>query len=430
MKNNKSVNSKYHRLNHGERMNILSKIYKGKSLSQISKDLNRSKSTIIREITRNLYFPIHPKTCSYCENKYKCLKCKGISQKRWLCPEFEPLLCERQKHFPFVCNGCPTQTRCNYAHCYYNCDDSYINAKFIRSNSRSNKYVTKYELEEINHIVSDGVKKGQSIHHIYETNNFLKAMISEVTVRRYLYQGLFDVKPVQLHRFKRYSKKYNYTTFSQYKSVIANKETRTFNDFLTFVKSNNIAKNYWEYDSIEGNKKSKFSILTITHAESWFQAGFKIRKHNPCDVNTIIKRLQKSFGQDYKQIFKVNIADNGNEFSYFDKIEIDTKTGEFLCKTFFTSPFKATDKPHCERSHEYFRYVIPKGINFDSLSQQQISNIFSNINSYIRKSLNEKSPYEVFVKRFGKKAADLLGIQQINPEDVNLSPSLIERIKK
>ena len=416
-------------LKHGERMNILAKIYKGKSLSQISKDLNRSKSTIIREIQRNLYFPVHPQKCSYCSKNKHCIKSKGISQKRWLCPDFEPLLCERQKHFPYVCNGCEKRACCNHAHCYYNCDSAHETARYTRENSRSNKHVTKEQLDKINQIVSDGVKKGQSLYHIWATNPYIKNLVTEITIRRYLYDGLFDVRPIQLHRKKRYSKKYDYSNAkNKYKMSIADKENRTYYDFKKYLESTENKKDYWEYDSIEGKKHDKTSILTITYVELAFQAGFKIRKHNPDDVLKILRKLQSEFGDDYKKIFRINISDNGTEFGKFHEIEWDEKTGEIITKTFFTNPFKATDKPHCERSHEYFRYVIPKGNSIEFLTQEQISLIFSHINSYVRKTLNEKSPYDLFVQRFGKKAADILGIIHINPKDVNLSPSVLKAI--
>ena len=50
-----------------------------------------------------------------------------------------------------------------------------------------------------------------------------------------------------------------------------------------------------------------------------------------------------------------------------------------------------------------------------------------NINSTPRKSLDWKTPYEIFVNMFGKEALDKLGIYRINSKDIIL---IIDYLKK
>lgn len=76
---------------------------------------------------------------------------------------------------------------------------------------------------------------------------------------------------------------------------------------------------------------------------------------------------------------------------------------------------------HCERSHEYFRYVCPKGNSFDNWTQEEIDSIFSNIDSYARHELNRKRPYDLFIEPFTKEAAKALGISEIDVNDVDLA---------
>jgi len=409
--------TKKSKLSLDDRINLLAAITKGKNLTQIAKQFNRPRSTFYREIKKHMYWPTHPYTCSYCNNKFNCPVKKGISQKHWICPNFKPLLCEKQKHFPFVCNNCPNMTRCSRAKCYYNCTAAYNTFRTNWCADRSKISLYPELLNKLNEIVTSGIRKGQSIHHIHSSNEWVRGLVSEVTIRRYLYKGLFDAKPIELPRYKRYSRKYNYSPYKNfYIWNIKAKENRTFSDFKNFCKVNHIEKNYWEYDSVEGNCKSKKSIFTITFAENNFQFGFLIRKHNPNDVYKICRWLQETF----PNLFKVNLADNGVEFVNFHKIE-KAESGEHVANVFFTSTYKATDKPHCERNHEFIRYIAPKGTSFDGWTQDQVNLMFSHINSYVRESLNNKTPYDLIVERFGIEFTNKLGIFKIKPENVCLN---------
>lgn len=167
-----------------------------------------------------------------------------------------------------------------------------------------------------------------------------------------------------------------------------------------------------EYDSVIGKKTDKKAILTITLPQEDFQFGLLINKSNP---DSVLRQLQKLFtkiGHKYvTKIFYINLADNGIEFSRFTEIEAD-ENGEIVRKTFFTNPYKSTDKAHCERNHEFIRYVIPKGVSMDDLTQDFLDEMFSNINSYVRKSKNNLTPYELVEKKYGKEFLDLINIKK------------------
>ena len=120
-----------------------------------------------------------------------------------------------------------------------------------------------------------------------------------------------------------------------------------------------------------------------------------------------------------KEIFPINLADNGVEFSYFNKIE--EMENEFICRTFFTNPYKATDKAHCERYHEFIRYFIPKGKSLDFLTQEKLNWMFSQINSYVRESLNDRTPYELVERKFGIEFLDAIGIYKVQKKKVTLT---------
>ena len=118
---------------------------------------------------------------------------------------------------------------------------------------------------------------------------------------------------------------------------------------------------------------------------------------------------------------KASVADNGFEFSTFHNLE------KFNLKVFFTNPYRSTDKAECERNHEFIRYIIPKRKTLDIYNQNDLNLMFSHINSYIRESNQNKTPYELVRESFGSEFLDLIGIKYVNPNDVILKPSLLRK---
>ena len=122
-----------------------------------------------------------------------------------------------------------------------------------------------------------------------------------------------------------------------------------------------------------------------------------------------------------KGIFPINLADNGTEFSHFPKIE-EGEDGEKICSTYFTSPYKATDKAACERLHELVRYLLPKGHSLNGLTQEMINEMYSHINSYVRKSKGDQTPYDLIKRKFGGNFLATLGIHKVPKKKVRLLP--------
>ena len=129
----------------------------------------------------------------------------------------------------------------------------------------------------------------------------------------------------------------------------------------------------------------------------------------------------------FKELFIVILTDNGSEFSNPTEIEFDMETGEQRTKIFYCHPSSPFEKGSCEVNHELLRRILPKGTSFDDLTQDDINIIMSHINSYKRKKLNNVSPITMFSTIYGKDTVDKLGIQEIEPNKVSLSKSILKK---
>lgn len=380
---------KSNKLDISDRMTLQGCLHAKYNVSQICKTLKVNKTTIYRELKRN---------SRLVEATYK--ECK-IRDKI------------------VICNRCYKRNGCNKDKIYYDYKYAQKLTDNRRSSSRAKPRIKKEEIKEIDDIVLHGVNLGQSLHHIYVSNPRLKYICCEKTIRRLIYRGNLKVKSHQLRRYlvqKRvYKKEYSYKNVKDIRVLIG----RTFKDYKSKVKYNK-DKNIVQYDSVIGKRSDKKAILTITFPKFNFQFGILINKNDPTLVVKKIKNIFIRIGiNKVKEIFPINLSDNGFEFSNFHAIEYD-ENGEKIANTYYTTPYRSTDKAECERNHEFIRYCIPKSKSIDKLTQEDLNNMFSNINSYVRKSLNDTTPYKLTKEKFGKEFLDLIGISKIERKKVKL----------
>jgi len=377
------------RLDVEDRMVIQACLHDRMTIEQISFRLKVSKATICRELHRN---------------------CINETGQLYPCPTLKRLI---------VCNVCAKKGYCQGQKRYYNFQFAHKQAFDRNHNSRSVPKLSEDTINTIDEIVTEGVLLGQSLHHIYVSNEILPSLCCERTIRRLIYRGNLSVRPHQLRRYVRfkheYAKEHGELHLRDIRALIG----RTHKDFVRFCNSHK-RLNIVEYDSVIGKRDDGFAILTISFPAFNFQFGLLIKKGSPASVNQRLRHLFDRLGPELvNTIFPINLCDNGIEFSCFHRLE-DDATGQRRIKTFYTNPYRATDKAPAERNHELVRYCLPKGKSLNGLTQDMIDDIFSNINSYVRASKDDKTPYDLVKARFGKLFLDLINIVRVPNKKVKL----------
>lgn len=410
------------RLTVDDRINLQACIAKNLSWKETSKILKKNRSTIYRELTN--YFTIRDgkHSCVHCV-KYDYCKEVGIVVHQGINYEcFEPAYCSKLSHFPFVCNSCENKKKCNREKRYYDCINAENRSLGNRIGTRKHKRISKENIETIDEIVSPLVFKGQSIHHIYETNPILKTICCERTIRRLIYDGYLEAKAHDLIRYSRFPHKKKRLVHDDHSlKNIERLFKRTYTDLQRYLKNHPEAR-VVQFDSVIGKREDKYAILTITFPKERFQFGLRILKSDPDSVYGKLHDLFSKLGyRKTKAIFPILLADNGIEFNTFHNLE------KFDIKVYFTNPYRSTDKAECERNHEFIRYIIPKSKTLDGLTQEDINLMFSHINSYIRESNQNKTPFELIKERFGSEFLELIGIKHVEPNDVVLKPKLLKK---
>ena len=133
-------------------------------------------------------------------------------------------------------------------------------------------------------------------------------------------------------------------------------------------------------------------------------------------VTDIFNQLDGSLGKGiFNKLFPVILTDNGSEFSNPKAIEY-RETMPFLRTNVFYCDAGAT-----EVNHELIRRVLPKGTSFNNLTQEDIDLMMNHINSYKRKKLNNRSPYETFSFYHGEEVLHKLGCSPVAASSIMLN---------
>jgi IS30 family transposase len=273
----------------------------------------------------------------------------------------------------------------------------------------------------LNHTVSTYVKNGQPIYHIFASNEL---PVSERTIYNYFEKGYLDAKNIDLRRKVSYKKRYQHKTDKTILKRI--KQGRTYEDYLEYIKLNPDAS-IVEMDTVISAGDSRKVLLTFHFVKYHFQLAYILESKEVINVTACINDLCNRIGLDnFQKMFEVILTDNGTEFSDPESIEFEPENGELRCKVFYCHPYASREKGHCEKNHEYIRYILPKGTVFDFLTQDMCDLMMSHINSTKRPSV-KGTPYDFMALAFGKEVLDLLKIKKIDSKLVILLPTLLTK---
>jgi IS30 family transposase len=432
------MNNNFKHLSWTERNKIHGLLGK-KSFKQIAKELNRSPSTISREVKGHMKllrkgskYSRYFNDCKFrkdCDKQYICdnlncpgKKCSTCGKCNYTCKDYIKEDCPLLDKPPYVCNGCTKFFRCDLEKRIYNADYANKQYKEVLVSHRNGIAISEAELQFTNDLITPLVKKGQSFNHIYATHiNEIPVCIK--TLYNYQHSGFFEVDNFDHPRLVRFKKRIN-TNRAKRKIDKKCYIGRTFDDYEDFI-NNHPDIPIVQMDSVEGTKGGKV-LLTIHFVNCSLMLAFIRERNTAQSVIDVFNNLYEKLGKNaFKKLFPVLLTDRGAEFT--NPIEIEqTKEGYQRTKVFFCNAMHSWQKASCEVNHELLRRVIPKGESINHLTQEKVNLMMSHINSYKRNKLGNNTPYEIFEKMYGSKIINKLGINFIEPDFIILRPSLVK----
>ena len=428
------------RITLSERVAIEAGLYGRQSLKEIAEKIHKSPRYVSEELKRNRTkikgIRPHGKDCWYateckrsklCGDAYcqkKCVSCQSVDCQT-VCRAYNNSPCIQLQRPPYVCNTCNIRRKCKLDRAYYIAQQADAMAKRRYSDARSKPHIRGEELTALDKLVSPLIKKGQPLTHIFSAHGD-EIPVSQRTLYNYIEARRLSVGNLDLRRKVGYRPRRKKKEQSEAFLNQQYRKDRTYEDFFTYM-ARHPKVNHVEMDTVKGCREQGKRMLTMLFVEQNLMLIFLMRDGKADTVVEQLDWLTAALGiESFRKLFPVILTDNGSEFKHTRELET-TEEGEQRTKVFYCDPQASWQKAHIEKNHEYIRYVLPKGKSFSPYDQEDMVLLMSHINSTRRDKLGGKSPLALCTRPEQQKLISVLGLQEIPPDEINLTPRLLRR---
>lgn len=243
-------------------------------------------------------------------------------------------------------------------------------------------------------IVNDGYSPDAIIGELTETGRWkeFQTKICTTTVYSYIDKGIF-LRVTNKDLPVKKDKKRTYRKLKRQKRMEAGESIEKRSDTVNSRKE----FGHWEMDSVIGKKgESKNTLLTLTERKTRAEIIFKLPDHSAEAVVDAMDRMEKRWGDMFKNVFKTITVDNGPEFAYCEKMERSALGKGKRTKIYYCHPYSSWERGTNEVTNKMVRRKVPKGTNFDGKTEKEIQEVEEWINKYPRRLHGYKSAGQLF----------------------------------
>ena len=404
------------------------------TFKEIGKFLSKDPTTIAKEVKKHRIQKeqntFNNYSANVCMNRFNCSKknvcgrnchifCNKCIRCNKYCKHFEEQVCPSLESAPYVCNSCKSKNACKLIKYYYRALPSYNQYKNTLSVSRQGINLSDEELCKLDNLISPLVKQGQTISHIYQTQDL---NCSKSSLYNYIGQNQLSIRNIDLHRRVRYASRKKKRTPPKDTTI---RQGRTYEDFEKYI-LDNPETSIVEMDVVEGKKGGKV-LLTFLFRNSKLMLAFLMKDKTSDTVIKVFDYLESILGNGlFEKTFPIILTDNGSEFSNPLRLEFNQE-GIGRTRIFFCNPGASYQKGALEKNHEFIRYVIPKGTSINEFTQKDIETMINHINSVTRKSLNGNTPFDLASLLLDKIILKKLNLTKVPASEVKLTKQLLKK---
>jgi len=144
---------------------------------------------------------------------------------------------------------------------------------------------------------------------------------------------------------------------------------------------------HWEMDLIVSCVGGKGALLTLTERKSRQEIIIRLPDKTQRSVKRAMNRIERRYGNKFKERFKTITTDNGSEFLNFESLEQSCVKNEKRFKMYFAHPYSAWERGSNENANGIIRRFFPKGTDFSKVSLSEIQFVEDWMNDYPRRIL-------------------------------------------
>lgn len=240
----------------------------------------------------------------------------------------------------------------------------------------------------------------ETIHHlILHKSDMIRGMqtISTKTFYNYIHGGKVAIKPIDLPRMMRRKNQKNWKTYipKRQKGTSITERPESVESREEF--------GHWEGDLVTGPRDGQNgAYLTLIERKTRFYYMLPITSKSSKKVYMQINRLNKFYGDDFKNIFKSITFDNGSEFARWKDMERKPGTKKKRTNIYFGRPYHSCDRASNENCNGLVRYFVKKGTEINTIEKRKTTEINDKINQKKRKILGYLPAEQLFLKELAK----------------------------
>lgn len=275
--------------------------------------------------------------------------------------------------------------------------------------SKNHKIPNNSKLEKAHDFISlvEEEMKSNKLSSVDETINYLiihkkdviKNMetVSTKTFYNYIHAGNVSIKPIDLPRMTSRKQKKNWKTYipKRQKGTSITERPESIESREEF--------GHWEGDLVTGPRDGQNgAYLTLLERKTRFYYMIPITSKSSKKVYMQINKLNKFYGDAFKDIFKSITFDNGSEFSRWKDMEKKPGSKEQRTTIYFGRPYHSCDRASNENCNGLVRYFIKKGTDINTISKETTIYINDKINQKKRKILGYLPSEKLFLDELSK----------------------------
>lgn len=273
----------------------------------------------------------------------------------------------------------------------------------LRDKGPNLKIGNDHELAEYieNKIARDGYSPGAVLGEIKAKGLKFETTISKPTLYSYIDKGIFLTITNKDLPVKGIRKKKNKKVRKQARAAAGESIEKRPDDIDSREEFG-----HWEMDTVVGKKgESKHSLLVLTERKTREEILVLLFEHTMQAVVRALDCIEKKWGALFSRVFKTITVDNGTEFSDCKGMQKSILREDNRTKVYYCHPYSSYERGSNENQNRLVRRKIPKGVNFDDKSIEEIQVVEDWINNYPRELFGWKTAAEMFQEELDKLAA-------------------------
>ena len=328
-------------------------VYGKVNITSIAKKLNRSKSTISREIRRNRFVVV-----TEVFNKDSIFKKKKVITFEYESTEANAKATRKQRE---------------------------------KGISRIKLMYNKELIKEVNRLLKEEGKSPDIVAYKIRENKTFNVKVSTNTIYDGIRKGYLEVSTKDRKRMKDKSRRCRV----ERNKIPESKKDRSIELRPDYI-NNRKEFGHFEMDLVLGKQgKDTECLLTLTERKTRFEIVIKLNNKSSSEVIGAINSIKEHLKGYSSEIFKSITTDNGSEFSRYEEIEEILGTMIYFCH-----PGASYEKGTNERHNGMLREYIPKGSDISKYSAEDLDRIVSKLNDLERKKLNYYTPYMKILEEY------------------------------